>query len=305
MGGSWGMPSSSVFRAPYPLMRQAYSPYPLGGEQDPIGAMIGSALQTYQGAKNTQFEHNLQTEQEADRVARENADERSRDIAEAVSLRGAGLTTQAPTPQWGAGPTVQIPGAGPTGVTLPGGLQRPTVTTPGGTPLYSTTPTKAAVGRALLDLPAPKPGGTTATGGVAPTPMTLADKMALKAAPSGAGEPLVQVIRGGKRVWVPRGQAAGGEAPAPGKGAPPAGQLTPAQIAQAQRAFQTALNTEIASHRLPAGAPTEAVQAALLGAKRRAAASIERQMGLPAGSLTSTLVGSGGGAQPAGPVNPY
>jgi len=287
MGMGYGLASSGIFRAPYPLQRTLYGGGSGMGGSSPLGALIGGALQAYRGERQQQFEDQLQTEQEQDRKAREDADEKNRAIGQMLQLRGAGLSeTPAYQPGWEKQPPV--------------GTQAPAATDSQGTRFYPTTPTKAVVGKAMLDLPAPAPGGTTATGGVAPEPK------------SPTAEPVVPVMRGGKRIYVPRSQAAGQEAPTPGGrgGTAASGNFTPAQVAQAQRAFATQRETELNAHHLPEGAPPEAVQAALRGAEMRAQAAVEQSMGAAPGSLAwlRSGIAPAGAAAPAPAAdggNPY
>jgi len=122
VGAGYGIASPGIFRMPYPLQRGF-----TGGEVDPVAALIGNALGSFQGVRaGRQAEADRQDALQ--RQAQQEKDQANwRDLQTGIGLTNAGLTNVAPAPTAPTTPTGFTP-SGPA-MTGPAALRAPEVST--------------------------------------------------------------------------------------------------------------------------------------------------------------------------------
>lgn len=106
MGASYGMVAPGIFRMPYQLSRFAGQ----GGNQDPLAALIGNALGSYQGGREKDIADALAAKKEQDE-----ADYRQYQVGAVAAEKG--LTATPPATSYT--PTGFTPPAGPMGIQSP------------------------------------------------------------------------------------------------------------------------------------------------------------------------------------------
>jgi hypothetical protein len=122
VGAGYGIASPGIFRMPYPLQRGF-----TGNEVDPVAALIGNALGSFQGVRaGRQAEADRQ--EALQRQAQQEKDQADwRDLQTGIGLANAGLTNVAPAPTAPTTPTGFTP-SGPA-MTGPAALRAPDVST--------------------------------------------------------------------------------------------------------------------------------------------------------------------------------
>jgi len=139
------MVQQGIFRAPYALTRGLYSG---GGNQDPIAALVGNALGTYQAGREKDIYDALQAKKEQDE-----ADWRQYQVGAQAAEKGLTATAPAGTPivpnlpMAPYSPSMTPSGTGPGALTVPSSpaLQRPDLSA--ATTMKPPTPVVPGVGK--------------------------------------------------------------------------------------------------------------------------------------------------------------
>jgi hypothetical protein len=140
MGAGYGMVQQGIFRAPYALTRGLYGG---GGNQDPLAALIGSALGTYQAGHEKDINDALMAKREQDE-----ADWRRYQVGASAAEKGLTATAPLPTapPNIPVGPPPEsAAGMGPSGPSTSLNLRQPNLAL--AQPAVAPTPVVPAVGK--------------------------------------------------------------------------------------------------------------------------------------------------------------